>query len=206
MACPLSFVSTHSRPKAAGSSEPQPNITSPSFNTQPPEGGWVISSFRPSLIDCFNTQPPEGGWRIGRPFLAALWLFQHTAARRRLGDGVVAFGKARQVSTHSRPKAAGQAFLLLPPVLRVSTHSRPKAAGIPADRVMGVYEVSTHSRPKAAGVGGVGCRYGGRLFQHTAARRRLADLRPRDETMARFNTQPPEGGWPYIQPLPYPAD
>ena len=33
----------------------------------------------------------------------------------------------------------------------VSTHSRPKAAGIPARR--GVYheQVSTHSRPKAAG-------------------------------------------------------
>ena len=32
------------------------------FNTQPPEGGWVLP--RPSAPDVtnFNTQPPEGGW------------------------------------------------------------------------------------------------------------------------------------------------
>ena len=35
-----------------------------------------------------------------------------------------------------------------------------------------------------------------RLFQHTAARRRLVrDLLPRANLLASFNTQPPEGGW-----------
>ena len=36
-----------------------------SFNTQPPEGGWVADAnpFRP--VAGFNTQPPEGGWAIG---------------------------------------------------------------------------------------------------------------------------------------------
>ena len=55
-----------------------------SFNTQPPEGGWLDLSFLPlnrivsthsrpkaagfnlffrySCVRCFNTQPPEGGW------------------------------------------------------------------------------------------------------------------------------------------------
>ena len=35
------------------------------------------------------------------------------------------------VSTHSRPKAAGQGFHKLQVVRLVSTHSRPKAAGRP---------------------------------------------------------------------------
>ena len=77
--------------------------------------------------------------------------------------------------------------------------------------------VSTHSRPKAAGI----CPSFGmdrRMFQHTAARRRLVSpgnahapvifvsthSRPkaagptvphRRELEHRFNTQPPEGGW-----------
>ena len=34
------------------------------------------------------------------------------------------------------------------------------------------------------------------LFQHTAARRRLACIRYQDDkTVDCFNTQPPEGGW-----------
>ena len=56
-----------------------------SFNTQPPEGGWVLKGFNlfvdgefqhtaarrrlvsallfgSPIILCFNTQPPEGGW------------------------------------------------------------------------------------------------------------------------------------------------
>ena len=35
-----------------------------------------------------------------------------------------------------------------------------------------------------------------RLFQHTAARRRLAAIEDYVKSLAhRFNTQPPEGGW-----------
>ncbi len=77
--------------------------------------------------------------------------FQHTAARRRLAVSVGKTPEEVQVSTHSRPKAAGtahkrqaqlcQCFNTQPPeggwrndrsgrrTLRVSTHSRPKAAG-----------------------------------------------------------------------------
>ena len=37
------------------------NISTNSFNTQPPEGGcWLLEYFAP-LTHCFNTQPPEGG-------------------------------------------------------------------------------------------------------------------------------------------------
>ena len=33
---------------------------------------------------CFNTQPPEGGWLLVNLQTFDLHLFQHTAARRRL--------------------------------------------------------------------------------------------------------------------------
>ena len=120
------------------------------------------------------------------------------------------------VSTHSRPKAAGlepyDPYLLT----AVSTHSRPKAAGWSDLHRCWSMTVSTHSRPKAAGFGSQNI---GRalLFQHTAARRRLAAPAPpycsdwkfqhtaarrrlgfgtaRLKRLGRFNTQPPEGGW-----------
>ena len=34
------------------------------FNTQPPEGGWIVRYLLASLSKRFNTQPPEGGWSI----------------------------------------------------------------------------------------------------------------------------------------------
>ena len=76
------------------------------FNTQPHEGGCLIYGFKNNGCRCFNTQPHEGGCgycRAGRVLslgvsthsrtkAAALrdlvmrdsYMFQHTAARRRL--------------------------------------------------------------------------------------------------------------------------
>ena len=102
------------------------------FNTQPPEGGWLPIPLGQALRRSFNTQPPEGGWlwqnidgcfRFGvsthsRPKAAGMALatqhhllqvFQHTAARRRLGAYEAGFTLSGSVSTHSRPKAAGRA-------------------------------------------------------------------------------------------------
>ena len=76
----------------------------------------------------FNSQPPEGGWlELGSDF-------DHKA-----------------VSTHSRPKAAGNIRPGLPRLRTVSTHSRPKAAGVAGNGDIDKFNVSTHSRPKAAG-------------------------------------------------------
>ena len=99
----------------------------------------------------FNTQPPEGGWN----------------------PAGVDFDSNSVVSTHSRPKAAGNFFGEHGCSADVSTHSRPKAAGRVGvmcfidnqfqhtaarrrlghgiNRICGVVLVSTHSRPKAAG-------------------------------------------------------
>ena len=104
-------------------------ITSASFNTQPPEGGWqaigiyrqafwVSTHSRPKAagpwrdypfapLSCFNTQPPEGGWIPYVIIHPPSYMFQHTAARRRLADYVAKRMGAIMVSTHSRPKAAG---------------------------------------------------------------------------------------------------
>ena len=143
---------------------------------QRPGGGWshICSKWRES--GHFNTQPPEGGW-------------QDPAKQERL----------RQVSTHSRPKAAGATDRLKAQYAQVSTHSRPKAAGpLPQRPAVAIRPfqhtaarrrlvfcqrgrchelcVSTHSRPKAAGC--AGSQLSTRpWFQHTAARRRLGQHR-----------------------------
>ena len=142
------------------------------FNTQPPEGGWRYCQGSLSDSSSFNTQPPEGGWlyQVRRPLLARL--FQHTAARRRLEtcmswivwpsgfntqppEGGWAHSLstffAKSVSTHSRPKAAGNPRKIKGYAIAVSTHSRPKAAGRHWKLMNTELTVSTHSRPKAAG-------------------------------------------------------
>ena len=78
-----------------------------------------------------------------------------------------------EVSTHSRPKAAGGGFSAFPVFIAVSTHSRPKAAGQAGELALRILLVSTHSRPKAAGCAHAEENWAG-VFQHTAARRRLA--------------------------------
>ena len=82
--CLALTVSTHSRPKAAGCLAVDVEITALSFNTQPPEGGWLYPRKRTYHITGFNTQPPEGGWLVFCRIVQICW-----------------------VSTHSRPKAAG---------------------------------------------------------------------------------------------------
>ena len=122
----------------------------------------------------FNTQPPEGGWAgIMVETLLKNW-FQHTAARRRLVYGNYGFPRFTG-SFNTQPPEGGwfmetTAFRDLP---EVSTHSRPKAAGRPFERFSADCKVSTHSRPKAAGASHA-FPFVLVEFQHTAARRRLA--------------------------------
>ncbi len=103
----VSSVSTHSRPKAAGSAAGMLCPRTERFNTQPPEGGWPEIIARASDDRSFNTQPPEGGWVKRSLCQHDFTLFQYTAARRRLGVLQGDEFKSIAVSTHSRPKAAG---------------------------------------------------------------------------------------------------
>ena len=122
----------------------------------------VSTHSRPKAAGCASTT-----------MAAAILLFQHTAARRRLATPELENLAALCVSTHSRPKAAGHAEFAQHIRIAVSTHSRPKAAGQTKSKIGLFIMVSTHSRPKAAGCG---------LCSVTA-------------NYCCFNTQPPEGGW-----------
>ena len=153
---------------AAGSS-----VHHDSFNTQPPEGGWKLLRRAWTRRVCFNTQPPEGGWagnfwaycigqvsthsrpkaagRVITSFVAASCVFQHTAARRRLGRPEKRLHTAAGFNTQP-PEGGWTQFRDSRRTNRVvSTHSRPKAAGCLVRRGFRQRSVSTHSRPKAAG-------------------------------------------------------
>ena len=147
----IGVVSTHSRPKAAGSKRfKSPRLCS-CFNTQPPEGGWSTISTSSPPHSCFNTQPPEGGWRRARFFVhfprrfntqppeggwrvavvfqGAARGFQHTAARRRLAQPCIVF-KLVMYGFNTQPPEGGWVFITaICNKHAVSTHSRPKAAG-----------------------------------------------------------------------------
>ena len=80
--------------------------------------------------------------------------FQHTAARRRL-DKSGAYGCGRVCRFNTQPPEGGWAEQNYPSAFEceVSTHSRPKAAGKKKACLTRPILVSTHSRPKAAGLG-----------------------------------------------------
>ena len=132
----------------------------------------------------FNTQPPEGG--CGRIEERGSIPEVSTHSRpKAAGSGIFCHFGFITVSTHSRPKAAGPKFDALHRVIDVSTHSRPKAAGHCVGCFRYSKKVSTHSRPKAAGHMTPGTAIP-RLFQHTAARRRLVGKIPESEHKLEF--------------------
>ena len=166
-------VSTHSRPKAAGRSIWARIASSPRFNTQPPEGGWRKAHGCLTQPQSFNTQPPEGGWPVYEGLSNSPQKFQHTAARRRLDNFRAVRLPPKAVSTHSRPKAAGWATCRNPNQRRFNT--QPPEGGWALILLWANWD---------------------KVFQHTAARRRLVFIdESKDETKYSFNTQPPEGGW-----------
>ena len=137
----------------------------------------------------FNTQPPEGGWRQSHIARVGADLFQHTAARRRLGTvrywpifhagfntqpPVRHKTQVQSVSTHSRPKAAGQPAVINKARTAGFQHTAARRRlGTKKMAVKACIAVSTHSRPKAAG---------------------KPQIHPSPQYHS-FNTQPPEGGW-----------
>ena len=145
----------------------------------------------------FNTQPPEGGWESLPDDELFEIAFQHTAARRRLGFSIGGSVTARDVSTHSRPKAAGTTGRLINQPKRFQhTAARRRLANPLSGVLASVLFQHTAARRRLAI-----CTVlvvAGWVFQHTAARRRLACCWQRGCYAWRgFNTQPPEGGWKF---------
>ena len=165
------MVSTHSRLKAAGVCHIIKTAFKQCFNTQPPEGGWVLGGARHPRahvsthsrlkaagqraaacgqpIGRFNTQPPEGGWAAGI-----------------MPEGMMI------VSTHSRLKAAGVLVCAHAARHAVSTHSRLKAAG--TDNLQeGLHKWRFNTQPPEGGWVSSFADYLMRnqntMFQHTAA-------------------------------------
>ena len=121
-------VSTHSRLKAAGFGSANRYLSSESFNTQPPEGGWVLI--------CLS---------VSQFAVSTHSRLKAAGTHQRFCNHFL------NVSTHSRLKAAGKIFSNINGLLIVSTHSRLKAAGPTAISQYHQTPVSTHSRLKAAG-------------------------------------------------------
>ena len=145
-----SGVSTHSRPKAAGVTTATAKTASFCFNTQPPEGGWGDESPKRQNPIRFNTQPPEGGWRMTPRAFCGVSVFQHTAARRRLGPRFRhADQSIRFQHTAARRRLGSRAT---PYQALISFNTQPPEGGWAYCRTAGLQAAS---------------------FQHTAARRRL---------------------------------
>ena len=122
-------------------------------------------------------------------------LFQHTAARRQLAHHAGAGSLVRRSFNTQPPEGSWQQQPGQSIRPGVSTHSRPKAAGngmkVSAQREV----VSTHSRPKAAGYT-AGCGGGNRSgFNTQPPEGGWSKGLPTSDALAGFNTQPPEGGW-----------
>ena len=149
-------------------------------------------------------------------------MFQHTAARRRLGNKMPKMNHAILFQHTAARRRLEKQLEQQKHVTNVSTHSRPKAAGstFGEDRYKSAMFQHTAARRRL----GFNCVLSGAiyLFQHTAARRRLVFLRyvfsvisivsthsrpkaagplwrSKQYDVVRFNTQPPEGGWPTLK-------
>ena len=148
----------------------------------------------------FNTQPRGGGCRTRIEFSKEQFLFQHTAAWRRLPPKMLDVYPLKTVSTHSRVEAAAIFHKFIFKILKEFQHTAAwRRLPFLHDSKKQEIGVSTHSRVEAAAVKllanahnlpcfntqprGGGClvlcvkRQKRRRFQHTAAWRRLPTVR-----------------------------
>ena len=77
------------------------------FNTQPPEGGWKRILAAMNIRHKFQHTAARRRLEFMIDLNQSIEKFQHTAARRRLEITAYGLGSGHDVSTHSRPKAAG---------------------------------------------------------------------------------------------------
>ena len=165
-----------------------------SFNTQPPEGGWLLLAGSLELGEVSTHSRPKAAGFFKSVKNAPSVLFQHTAARRRLDDVFAVLGHVGSFNTQPPEGGWADAPTLQPHSDGFNTQP-PEGGWAPTDptqfvpawfqhtaarRRLGVrycctlsrFSVSTHSRPKAAGINDFFLLIA-KKFQHTAARRRL---------------------------------
>ena len=123
-------------------------------------------------VQGFNTQPPEGGWLLCPNNPNTFILFQHTAARRRLA-ATAAPSEAIKGFQHTAARRR-LAHRLRANLKAVCFNTQPPEGGWHCRATSDAQQcVSTHSRPKAAGLDTLKIKGESAMFQHTAARRRL---------------------------------
>ena len=146
------------------------------------------------------------------------WKFQHAAARRRLVEKRPNSQNRSNVSTRSRPKAAGRDSGARPSFYRRFQHAAARRRLAYTKWLKLLESLFQHAAARRRLGFASGEAFVRHLFQHAAARRRLAQQpHPRRHiahvsTRSRpkaagsfflsfgflssgFNTQPPEGGW-----------
>ena len=122
-------------------------------------------------------------------------MFQHAAARRRLGARYDVDVRILRVSTRSRPKAAGIAKTdSLPSSLFQHAAARRRLDDVDV-AVIAQIKVSTRSRPKAAGLVPWLHRSQPSGFNTQPPEGGWSGGSDLGEQQPSFNTQPPEGGW-----------
>ena len=175
----MGIVSTHSRPKAAGSTTKATAWKKDSFNTQPPEGGWGKTSLGVRrMIVSTHSRPKAAGNAIQTNTQTQAG-FQHTAARKRLASQY----ENRKADTLFQHTAARRrlGFWFSQSLFVVCFNTQP---------------------PEGGWKGLVPKLLDFEVFQHTAARRRLELSNLSTTAQYGFNTQPPEGGWDIRRFLP----
>ena len=124
---------------------------------------------------------------LRQPTRAHGYGFQHTAARRRLGLPILC-GRRNKESFNTQPPEGGWGwFCRRRNRCEVSTHSRPKAAGVicSSPRLWTVFQHTAARRRLAESddKNPLFC-----LFQHTAARRRLARIERGQQSLTTVST------------------
>ena len=142
------LVSTHSRPKAAGTCHViEPFIGTVSTHSRPKAAGRRQAILAVVLTVSTHSRPKAAGLLS---ISLGCWVnkFQHTAARRRLVTfGQDSNGNTTAVSTHSRPKAAGASLKSLAPSgftapISLSSQEKQKCEYNTAFSVASVFAIS----------------------------------------------------------------
>ena len=126
---------------------------------------------------CFNTQPPEGGWVIDICNLALSHVSTRSRPKAAGFSGALLF-TTEEVSTRSRPKAAGGWIIFF--LCEISCfNTQPPEGGwaVQGGGDGGRTEFQHAAARRRLGLAAYN-RLSELMFQHAAARRRLADCRP----------------------------
>ena len=146
------WVSTHSRPKAAG----------------------ACTVSQANEIGCFNTQPPEGGWRHCLASASPNFGFQHTAARRRL-ERLMLWALPYPMFQHTAARRRLASTRRIAPPDREFQHTAARRRLAVAGLILAANPLFQHTAARRRLEHPAKSSQTPQQFQHTAARRRLGD-------------------------------